>query len=325
MRSTASAADLRLSSNKGRGALPSDTQLDLGARLEAAVKGLARHEKSLLRYADTLKRAHERLKVVCGLVQQGVAECRAPAPELLAHAAEWERLAGAFEPFMKAMVQDDGVSQLCRLVQQVCPALIRWTPGRACAQLPGRHVLNFPSASNFSRRSWRGTSRTRRASAATRTARRAGRSASAPARRSPSSATIAFSAVLSPPAPPPRLHKSLLPLHASPVAYQRKRVPSRAVFLSNPPSSAPRLGAIPLSRLGAIPLSRFLPPAPDSPSHRADARRALAGEMATVGQLLVAQQDGPLPPDLEQRFRVGTWFAPPPRGLSGHAATRTPD
>ena len=61
-----------------------------------------------------------------------------------------------------------------------------------------------------------------------------------------------------------------------------------------------------------IPLSRFLPLAPDTPSHRADARRALAGEMATVGQLLVAQQDGPLPPDLEQRFRVGTWFAPPP-------------
>ena len=232
MRSTASAADLRLSSNKGRGALPSDTQLDLGARLEAAVKGLARHEKSLLRYADTLKRAHERLKVkllcpppslllplpvfllythslppsqaVCGLVQQGDAEGRAPAPELLTHAAEWERLAGAFEPFMKAMVQDDGVSQLCRLVQQVCPALIRWTPGRACAQLPGRHVLNNPSASNFSRRSWRGTLRTRRASAATRTARRAGRSASAPARRSPSSATTACSAVLSlSPLPPP--------------------------------------------------------------------------------------------------------------------------
>ena len=80
MRSTASAADLRLSSNKGRGALPSDTQLDLGARLEAAVKGLARHEKSLLRYADTLKRAHERLKVklLCPPPLPTVAPTRVP-------------------------------------------------------------------------------------------------------------------------------------------------------------------------------------------------------------------------------------------------------
>jgi len=118
-----SSGNLPLSTNKGRGTVPVQECADVefaaveqSRRRDELITKFKTYEKSYLRDAAMLKKAHERLQVVQEIAQREKAEGREVLRDLAEHLAEWDRLGSALDPIMATRAKDPKICELFRLV-----------------------------------------------------------------------------------------------------------------------------------------------------------------------------------------------------------------